>query len=219
MRLLLIEDDLDLGHALAAALTTSSVEIVWVRRLAEAYAQLLAGSFHAAVLDINLPDGEGFSLLDKLRQKKLLLPVIVVTAREALGDRLKAFSLGADDYVIKPFSVEELMARINAVTRRASGYANEELQVGAISLSQSRREVKVIEQDTYLTPLEFKLLEHMMLAVDRVTTREVLWNVLWGPSEEPSNTSLEVLIHGLRKKLNTGQIKTVRGVGYMLMNS
>jgi two-component system, OmpR family, response regulator QseB len=215
MRLLLVEDDLDLGAALSAALKSSLFEVVWVRRLADADAQLINGDFHAAVLDINLPDGEGFTLLKRLREEKNPLPIVIVTARESINDRLKAFGLGADDYVIKPFEVQELIARIYAITRRSAGFSNEAISVGSIRMFRNSFDVTVDELSIKLTPLEFKLLEHLMLTLDRVSQRDTLWNVLWGANENPSDNALEVVVHSLRKKVGASQIKTIRGVGYM----
>jgi two-component system, OmpR family, response regulator QseB len=225
MRLLLVEDDLDLGAALSQSLGTHAASgaankgtnVVWVRRMADASAQLQAFDFNAVILDINLPDGEGFTLLKNLRAKKQAVPVIVMTAREALDDRLRAFNLGADDYVIKPFAVEELIARIAAVTRRAAGFAEEELIVGEICLKRSQHEVSVANEGITLAPLEFRMLEQLMLASGRVVTRAGLMNIVWSAAEQPSDTALELVVHSLRKKLGVDQIKTVRGVGYMLM--
>jgi two-component system, OmpR family, response regulator QseB len=227
MRLLLVEDDLDLGTALSQSLTVRAADgsgadarnssVVWVRRMADAAAQLLAFDFNAVILDINLPDGEGLTLLKNLRAKKQAVPVIVMTAREALDDRLRAFNLGADDYVIKPFAVEELIARIAAVTRRAAGFAEEELIVGEICLKRSQHQVSVANEGITLAPLEFRMLEQLMLASGRVLTRASLMNIVWSAAEQPSDTALELVVHSLRKKLGVNQIKTVRGVGYMLM--
>jgi two-component system, OmpR family, response regulator QseB len=216
MRLLLVEDDVDLGAALHRALRDEDYDAIWVRRLQEARAQIDRSQFACLVLDINLPDGEGFSLLNSLRMQKNALPVIVMTACEALDDRLRAFSTGADDYVIKPFAVSELFARIAAVTRRAAGFAENLWSLGEIEYSAVQRSVKVSGVPTLLTPLELSLLEQLIRAPERVVTRRVLLENVWPVNEAPSDASLEVLVHGLRKKIGIAQIKTVRGVGYML---
>lgn len=216
MRILLVEDDTDLGAALLRALRKDGYDVIWVRRLQEARSHADRSDFSCIVLDINLPDGEGFTLLSSLRAQKQTTPVIVMTAREALDDRLQAFSLGADDYVIKPFAVPELSARIAAVTRRAAGFAENLWSLGEIEYSASQRSVKVNGQETALTPLELALLEQLIRAPERVVTRRVLLENVWAIHETPSDAALEVLVHGLRKKIGVTQIKTVRGVGYML---
>jgi two-component system, OmpR family, response regulator QseB len=219
MRLLLVEDDLDLGSTLVRALREENYDVIWVRRLREANAQLDHTSFSCIVLDINLPDGEGFALLSSLRSQKQRVPVIVMTAREALDDRLRAFGAGADDYVIKPFAVPELCARIAAVVRRAAGFAESTWTLGDIEFDSTQRMVKVQGEVAALTPLELALLEQLIRAAERVVTRRVLLENVWPVNEAPSDSSLEVLVHGLRKKIGGTQIKTVRGVGYMLSAS
>jgi two-component system, OmpR family, response regulator QseB len=216
MRLLLVEDDTDLGAALLRALREEGYDVIWVRRLQEARAQLDRSAFACLVLDINLPDGEGFLLLTSIRSQKMPLAVIVMTAREALDDRLRAFTAGADDYVIKPFAVPELSARIAAVTRRAAGFAENTWTLGEIEYSPSQRAVKVDGIAIALTPMELSLLEQLIRAAERVVTRRVLLENVWAVNDAPSDAALEVLVHGLRKKLGATQIKTVRGVGYML---
>jgi two-component system, OmpR family, response regulator QseB len=219
MRILLVEDDNDLGVALLRALRDEGYDTIWVRRLQEARAQLERSDFSCLVLDVNLPDGEGFTLLSALRSNKKMTPVIVMTAREALDDRLAAFSLGADDYVIKPFAVPELSARIAAVTRRAAGFAETRWVLGNIDYNATQRSVKVDDVDIALTPLELSLFEQLIRASERVVTRRALLDNVWPVNEAPSDAALEVLIHGLRKKMGSTQIKTIRGVGYMLTTS
>jgi two-component system, OmpR family, response regulator QseB len=216
MRLLLVEDDNDLGMALLRALRDEAYDVIWVRRLQEARAQIDRSDFTCLVLDINLPDGEGFTLLSELRAKKKAVPVIVMTARETLDDRLKAFNQGADDYIIKPFAVPELLARIAAVSRRSAGFAQTTWVVGEIEYNESQRSVKVSGAAASLTPMELSLLEQLIRAAERVVTRRSLLDNVWPINEEPADTSLEVLVHSLRKKIGNAQIKTIRGVGYML---
>ena len=217
LRILLLEDDLDLGAALSKPIQAAGYDVVWVRRLADAQAQQRAQRFDAVLLDINLPDGEGFTLLEALRQAQDKVLVIMMTAREKLDDRLHAFGLGADDYIVKPFAIPELLARLAAVIRRAAGHAVDKLQAGAICLSTADRVVTVHGKTVSLTPLEFGLLLRFMMAVGRVLSRTFLMENVWPVSEQPSDASLEVAMHGLRKKLGVDQIKTLRGVGYMLV--
>lgn len=215
-RLLLIEDDFDLGSALVRSLGHEKYDVIWVRRLHEARNQLADVEFACLLLDINLPDGEGFTLLASLRSQSKCVPVIIMTAREALNDRLRAFGMGADDYVIKPFAVSELCARIAAVIRRAAGFSANIWRLGDIEFNSSEHAVRLKGQLLALTPLEYDLLEQLIRASERVVTRRILQENLWSVHETPSDSSLEVLIHGLRKKLGGTVIKTVRGVGYML---
>ena len=217
VKILLLEDDLDLGAALSKPIRLAGYEVVWVRRLNDARTQLASVQFEAAILDVNLPDGEGFTLLAELRSAQEKIPVIIMTAREKLDDRLHAFGLGADDYVVKPFAVPELLARLAAVIRRAAGHAADKLQAGAICLSIADRVVTVNGKLVALTPLEYGLLTRFMLAVGRVLSRGFLMDNVWSASEDPTDSSLEVAMHGLRKKLGVDQIKTIRGVGYMLV--
>jgi DNA-binding response OmpR family regulator len=216
MRLLLIEDDNDLGVALLRALRGEGYDVIWVRRLQEARAQIDRSDFVCLVLDINLPDGEGYLLLSELRAKKQVVPIIMMTAREALDDRLNAFSKGADDYVIKPFAVPELLARISAVLRRSAGFAQSVWTLGEVEYNMAARAVSVAGVEAALTPLELSLLEHLIRSAERVVTRRALLDNVWPVNDAPSDGSLEVLVYGLRKKIGNSQIKTVRGVGYML---
>lgn len=216
MKVLLVEDDPDLGRALLRSLRDESIETIWVRRMQEARAQIKQVQFSCIVLDINLPDGEGFELLKGLRIRKEAIPVIMMTAREALDDRLRAFNDGADDYIIKPFAVPELLARVHAVTRRAAGFADTTWTLGEIDFLSAQRIVKVSGQEIALTPMELALLEKLIRAPQRVITRQALLENIWPVNETPSDGSLEVLVHGLRKKLGVDQLKTVRGVGYLL---
>lgn len=217
LRILLLEDDLDLGAALSKPIQVAGYEVVWVRRLADAQSQAMGGRFDAAILDVNLPDGEGFTLLAQLRDAQDKIPIIIMTAREKLDDRLHAFGLGADDYIVKPFAVPELLARLAAIIRRAAGHAADKLRAGAICLSIADRVVTVNGKLVALTPLEYGLLTRFMLAVGRVLSRGFLMENVWAASEMPTDSSLEVAMHGLRKKLGVDQIKTIRGVGYMLV--
>jgi two-component system, OmpR family, response regulator QseB len=216
MRLLLVEDDLDLGRALQRVLRDELYDVVWVRTLSDAELQLVRDIFVCVLLDINLPDGEGFQLLRAMRAEKSAIPIIVMTARETLDDRLIAFNSGADDYVIKPFAIPELLARVAAVIRRASGFCTEVWVLGDIEFDRSRRLAKVAGNEVLLTPRELSLLEQLIRAPNRVVSRTVLLESIWPVHEEPSDASLDVLVHSLRKKISSEQLKTVRGIGYML---
>ncbi len=215
MRVLLVEDDLQLGAALARALEQAGFESVWVRRLAEAREQLRAGPA-AVVLDVNLPDGEGFSLLSEVRRSGDRVPVLVMTARDALHDRLRGLNDGADDYVIKPFVVAELIARVRAIVRRSAGFADDGWRLGDLHIDIARQEVSVGATSVVLTPTEYRLLVELARDSGRVLPRSVLIERLWGLSEEGSEAALEFQIHGLRRKIGADRIRTARGTGYAL---
>jgi two-component system response regulator QseB len=216
MKILLVEDDLALGKALHRSLQQHSFDCVWVRRLQDARAQLAEFDAKAVILDINLPDGEGFSLLAELRAARLSLPVIIMTARDALDDRLKGLDEGADDYICKPFPVEELIARLRAVLRRAVGQFSERWTIGTITIEPTKRRVCVGEQEIELVRSEYDLLIELAAKPGAVAQKWHLIASLSRLGEEVSENALEVRIHSLRKKLGIPAIKTVRGVGYLL---
>lgn len=216
MQILLVEDDLPLGAALQASLARAGLACTWVRRLQEGWAHLQNGGHDALLLDINLPDGEGFALLQQLRAAGLTLPVLVLTARDALGDRLRGFEGGADDYLVKPFAVDELLARINAVMRRSAGQAQACWQLGRLRVDPGRREAWVDERPLLLARREFDVLQTLAQQAGKVLRREDLVLRVWGAQHELSAGALDVLLHGLRKKIAPARIHTVRGVGFML---
>lgn len=216
MQILLVEDDLPLGAALQASLARAGYGCTWVRRLAEARAHVHDGGFDALLLDINLPDGEGFELLQALRNQGLALPVLLLTARDALGDRLRGFEGGADDYLVKPFAVDEMLARLGAVLRRSAGQAQACWQLGRLRLMPGRREASVEARRLPLARREFDVLLALAQQAGQVLRREELVRRVWGAHHDISNGALDVLLHGLRKKLAPVRIHTVRGVGYLL---
>jgi len=218
MQILLVEDDLPLGAALQASLMRAGYACTWVRRLIEARAYLQDGGMDALLLDINLPDGEGFALLQQLRGQGLTLPVLLLTARDALGDRLRGFEGGADDYLIKPFAVDELLARLGAVLRRSAGQAQTCWQLGQLRLVPARREASVAGRLLPLSRREFDVLLALAQQAGQVLPRDELVRRVWGSHHELSSGALDVLLHGLRKKMAPVPIHTVRGVGYMLEN-
>ncbi len=218
MQILLVEDDLPLGAALRDALTHAGFRSVWVRRLVEARAIAFApnGEPTAIILDINLPDGEGFTLLTEVRRSQKKLPVLVITARDAIEDRLRGLNSGADDYVIKPFAVAELLARLNAVLRRFAGFASETWTLGPLSIDVSQRRASCENREVTLTHREFDLLVELARYSGRVVTRDALMQRVWGHGCDVTDAALDYQIHALRKKLLPVRIHTVRGVGYLL---
>ncbi len=216
MKILLIEDDLDLGAALQRALDQASLQSVWVRRLADGAACLQANDTDCVLLDINLPDGEGFTLLEQLRRHHNTVPVLVMIARDALDDRLRALNGGADDYVIKPFMVPELIARIHVAIRRSAGQAVTAWQLGPLVIDPQQQTVTLNSIPLPMTPREFSILCELARQAGRVVRREALVQRVWAGEDEPSAGALEFQIHGLRRKLGAHAIRTVRGVGYLM---
>lgn len=216
MQVLLIEDDLQLGAALHRALGLDGFDSVWVRRLKEAQLHLDAQAPSAIVLDINLPDGEGFVLLESMRNSGIATPVIIMTARGGLSDRLRGLNGGADDYIAKPFAVPELIARINAVIRRSAGQASSRWAVGGLEIDTLEQTVSVEGVPAELTPTEFKLLVALARSAGRIVSREVLISRVWGDGAEGSDSSLDYQIHSLRRKIGGARIVTRRGMGFRL---
>lgn len=216
MQILLLEDDLPLGAALQASLARAGYACTWVRRLADGWAHLQDGAMDALLLDINLPDGEGFALLQRLREQGLGLPVLVLTARDGLGDRLRGFEGGADDYLVKPFAVDELLARLSAVLRRSAGQAQACWQLGSLRIAPARREAWCEDRPLSLARREFDVLLALAQQAGKVLRREELVRRVWGPLHEITPGALDVQMHALRKKIAPARIHTVRGVGYLL---
>ena len=215
MKILLIEDDLALGRALQSVLVSDGQSVVWLRMATDAIATLAQGKFDVLVLDLGLPDGDGMTLLRALRARGQAIPVIVITARDSLEDRLDGFDGGADDYLIKPFDIPELLARLRAVVGRArngSGMGSAVWQCRDLVLDEKRMRLTRGGTPLAVSKTEFALLQVLMRDANRVVTRaeleaQVLANTL--------GTALDVHISNLRKKVGDGYIRTVRGVGYM----
>lgn len=217
MRVCLIEDDLTLGRSLQSALQDSGHEVVWVRRAADARYWVQEESFDALLLDLGLPDGNGMDLLRHFRAAQRQLPILVITARDSLEDRLGGLDGGADDYLIKPFVASELLARLRAVVRRAAPAkeGSEELHWRAKDLLLDERRMVLTRagQPISLSKTEFTLLHTLMRYPDRVMTRRELESRALPHSE---GQALDVHMFNLRKKIGDGYIRTVRGVGYMV---
>jgi len=214
MRILLVEDDRLLGDGLQAGLTQAGYAVDWLRDGEAAVAALSAESFAAVVLDLGLPKRDGLSVLQWLRGRHDATPVLILTARDQLEDRVRGLDLGADDYVLKPFDLDEVAARLRALVRRAHGRPEPLLTVGEIELNPAARTVTRSGQTVDLTPREFDLLHLLLQNADRVLTRRVLEEQLYTWNEAVDSNALEVHIHHLRRKLGSELIRTVRGVGY-----
>ncbi|ELX12408.1 swarming motility regulation protein RssB [Janthinobacterium sp. HH01] len=215
MNILLVEDDLELGRALRAVLQDDGYTTIWVRLAADAQRQLDGGAFAAIVLDLNLPDGDGMALMRGLRGAGRQLPVVLITARDSLDDRLSGFAGGADDYLVKPFDMAELLARLRAVLRRAHPEAAGRglWSRAGLSLDERRQAVSCDGFPLALSPTEFNLLLALMQDADRVVTRGELEDRALAGS---ASVTLDVHMSNLRKKIGEHRVRTVRGVGYML---
>jgi two-component system response regulator QseB len=216
MRLLLVEDDAMIGESVRKGLRQEGYVVDWVRDGAAAEAALAADSFSLVLLDLGLPRKDGFSVLGGLRRRKNRVPVLVITARDSIADRVKGLDQGADDYVVKPFSLEELGARIRALLRRHAGRAEPVVAYGGITLDPMARKVAWRGRGIPVSGREFALLEALLDRPGAPLSRAQLEERLYGWGEEVASNSIEVHVHNLRKKLGEGAIRTVRGVGYAI---
>lgn len=216
MRILLVEDDALLGDGLRAGLAQSGFTVDWVEDGMAADAALSANRFAAVVLDWNLPRQDGLTLLRRLRGRRDATPVLMLTARDVLEDRIAGLDAGADDYLIKPIAIAELAARLRALTRRAAGRSEPVFRHGALQLNPALRSVTLAEQPLDLSAREFDLLALLIAQPGRPMSREQIENALYGWGEEVESNAIEVHVHHLRKKLGSEWIKTLRGVGYVL---
>jgi DNA-binding response OmpR family regulator len=216
MRILLAEDDELLGAALREGLQLSGFAVDWFRDGAAARAALETEEFAGVVLDLGLPRLGGLELLRGLRARRDATPVLVLTARDALEDRVRGLDLGADDYVVKPVAIAELAARLRALIRRSQGSASGALQVGDVALDMASRVVSSRGQAVELSAREFDVLREFMLNAGRVLTREQLESRLYEWDRAVGSNAIEVYIHHLRRKLGPDVIRTVRGVGYLM---
>ncbi len=216
MRILLVEDDRLLGDGLKAGLMQAGYAVDWMRDGEAAVAALTAESFSAIVLDLGLPKRDGLSVLQWLRARQDATPVLILTARDQAGDKVRGLDLGADDYVLKPFDLDEVAARLRALVRRAHGRASPRLALGDIVLDPAARSVTRAGQPVELTSREFDLLQVLMQNADRVLSRRALEERLYSWDDSVGSNALEVHIHHLRKKLGSETIRTVRGAGYTI---
>ncbi|WP_297459897.1 response regulator [Ferrovum sp.] len=216
MRLLLVEDDPLLGDGLRVGLRQAGYAVDWVEDGQTAKFSLQSENYDLAVLDLGLPKIPGLEVLKWLRARAMTLPVLVLTARDTIPDRVTGLDAGADDYLIKPFDLDELIARLRALSRRGSGLATPLLTYREISLDPAAHQVFKNETLVELSSREFSLLHQLLLNIGRVQTRDQLESRLYGWGEEVESNSIEVHIHHLRKKLGNTLIRTLRGIGYVI---
>ena len=220
MRLLLVEDDIHLAPVVARALNRASFTVDAVDRAGDASEALLTVPYDAVVLDLGLPDGDGMQVLKELRDRDDPVPVLILTARDSVSDRVNGLDTGADDYLLKPFDMGELIARVKAMLRRAPNRPCGWIKVGNVSFEAIERTVEIEGTPISMSRRELSLLEQLMARAGRVVVKEILEDRIYEFNAEPSSNSLEVLVHRLRRKLGNHRaevtIHTVRGVGYLL---
>jgi two-component system OmpR family response regulator/two-component system response regulator QseB len=216
MRTLLVEDDALLGDGLRAGLRQAGFEVDWVRDGADAAHAAETESFAAIVLDLGLPNMDGLAVLRRLRARGIKTPILILTARDAVQDRVTGLDAGVDDYVVKPVDLAELAARLRALVRRARGEAAPALRRGDLELDPAAHRVVFRGRSVELSAREFALLHELMLNAGRVLSREQLEERLYSWGREVESNAVEVHVHHLRRKLSPRLIRTIRGVGYLM---
>ena len=220
MRILLVEDNRRLSEAIKAALYKAGFSVDVVDAGEEALAVLIHQIYDAIILDLGLPDIDGIKVLEELRDKKNTTPVLILTARGSLSDRVSGLNGGADDYLVKPFDVEELIARLNALLRRPNQLVESVISLNNLSFDTKQRQVTISDKVIKLSRRETDLLEQLIRMVDKVVTKEAIEMQMYSYGEIGSANSIEVLVHRLRKKLADNkseiQIHTLHGIGYMI---
>ncbi|WP_017349383.1 quorum sensing response regulator transcription factor QseB [Pantoea sp. A4] len=216
MRILLIEDDRLIGDGIKVGLTKLGFTVDWFISGEEGFQALAAAPWDAVILDLSLPDRDGLEILQHWRQQGVDVPVLILTARDALSQRIQGLQLGADDYLCKPFALAEVAARLQALIRRRHGQLQPELTHGNVVLSPGNHSVQCAGVTISLKSRELALLELFMRNPERVLTRSQLEDKLYSWDDDVSSNAVEVHIHHLRKKLGSHFIRTLHGVGYML---
>ncbi len=216
MRLLLVEDDAMIGEAVLDALRAEHYAVDWVRDGAMADTALQSETYDLVLLDLGLPKRDGLDVLRALRKRHSAVPVLVATARDAVGDRIAGLDAGADDYVVKPYDTDELLARIRALIRRSAGHGEPVFSHKGVTLNPATREAAVNGGAVSLSAREWAVLEPMLARPGVVFSRAQLEEKLYGWKDDISSNAVEVFIHGLRKKLGSELIQTVRGLGYVV---
>lgn len=216
MRVLLVEDDRMIGDAVSQSLRDASYAVDWVRDGQAALDTLAAQVYDVVLLDLGLPKKDGMEVLLGIRVKNNPVPVLVITARDTLNDRIRGLDSGADDYILKPFEMAELLARMRAVVRRKGGVAGPVLSNGTIALDPATREVDLNGVAVALSGREFSLLMALLVRPGAILSRSDLEDRIYGWNEEVDSNAVEFIIHALRKKLGAEVIKNVRGMGWMV---
>jgi len=216
MRLLLAEDDIMLGQGLTKALAAAGYVVSWMQDGEAAELAALYQPFDVVILDLNLPKQPGLEVLRTLRARKIDLPVLILTAQDALDARVQGLDLGADDYIAKPFDLDELLARLRAIIRRRQGRADNRLQAGDIEYDTASLQVTKGGVPLLLQPKELKLLALLLQNRGQPVSKQQIESSIYGDEESFESNTVEVLVYSLRKKLGQDFIKTLRGIGYMV---
>jgi two-component system response regulator QseB len=216
MRLLLVEDDAMIGESIRAGLRQDGHAVDWVTDGRAAETAIRTEPYAMVLLDLGLPRKDGFALLESLRRHRNRVPVLVITARDGVADRIKGLDLGADDYLVKPFDLDELAARIRAVLRRHAGRGEPMVEFGGFRLDPTTRKVSYNGREVGVSAREFSLLQALLNRPGQALSRSQLEERLYGWGEEIASNCIEVHVHNLRRKLGERAIRTVRGVGYVI---
>lgn len=216
MRLLLIEDEADLARALARALTEEQFAVDVSPDGLDGLHRALEIPYDAIVLDLMLPGRSGWDVLAEIREQGRRTPVLVLTARDAVDDRVRGLNLGADDYLVKPFAVEELVARLRALSRRAAGHASPEMTLGDVRLDTAGRRVYRDGEEVELTAREYAIFELLARQRGEVVSRTTIWEHLYNDEAEITSNAIDVHVAALRRKLGMDLIRTRRGLGYLI---
>ena len=216
MRILLAEDDVMIGEVVLDTLRAEGYAVDWVKDGAMAETALATADYDLLLLDLGLPRKQGLEVLRGLRARKQRLPVLIATARDAVAERIAGLDAGADDYLVKPYDLDELLARIRALRRRADGRAEPAYEWGDVRIVPATREVTLRGQPVALSAREWAVLEPLLARPGRVLSRQQLEDKLYSWRDDISSNAVEVYIHGVRKKLGAGLIENVRGLGYLV---
>ncbi len=217
MKILIVEDDILLQQGLLLALSGEGYVCDGVTTIREAEASMAAGLYSLIILDLGLPDEDGLHFLLRQRRQKKMQPVLILTARDTVSERIAGLDAGADDYLIKPFALDELLARIRALIRRHVNQGDSNIIFGELALDMTHRQIFHEGERLNLTPKEYAILSRLMLKAGNPVHREILYNDIYNWETEPSTNTLEVYIHNLRDKIGKSSIRTIRGFGYALI--
>ncbi len=216
MRILLVEDDVMLGEPMVVSLERHGYTVDWLQLGKPVELALKTENFSAIILDLTLPDSDGLEILFHIRRAGYKVPVLILTARDDIDDRVKGLDGGADDYLVKPFALQELLARLRVIVRRQSGYLESDIKLHGLTISLAKNSVEYNGELIKLTNNEFKLLTTLVTKAGRVLSKEQLQQALYGWDDTASENAIEVFIHNLRKKIGNQIIKNIRGVGYII---
>ncbi len=219
MRVLVVEDDLMIGESLSEALQDEAYTVDWVKDGRQAILTLRVQPYDIILLDLGLPEIDGMGVLTAIRDAKIDTPVLILTARDQLKDRIAGLDSGADDYVVKPFELGEVFARMRVLIRRAQGKADNQVAVGNLTLDTAHKRVMMDGDPIDLTAKEYMLLTTFMLSPEKVMSKNALEDSLYGWGDEVESNAIEFLIHSLRKKVGQDRVKNVRGLGWYISNA